>query len=48
MAYYEIGREIVEFEQAGKRRAGYGEELIVKLAKDMTGRFGRGSFPISP
>lgn len=42
MAYFEIGREIVEFEQAGKRRAGYGEELIVKLAKDMTVRFGRG------
>ncbi|MFH2120858.1 MAG: PDDEXK nuclease domain-containing protein, partial [Pseudomonadota bacterium] len=42
VAYYEIGREIVEYEQAGKRRAGYGEELIVKLAEDMTGRFGRG------
>jgi predicted nuclease of restriction endonuclease-like (RecB) superfamily len=42
MAYFEIGREIVEYEQAGKRRAGYGEELIVKLAEDMTGRFGRG------
>lgn len=42
MAYYEIGREIIEYEQAGKRRAGYGEELIVKLAKDMTVRFGRG------
>ena len=42
MAYYEIGREIVEYEQAGKRRAGYGEVLIVKLAEDMTGRFGRG------
>ncbi len=41
-AYYEIGREIVEYEQAGKKRAGYGEELIVKLAEDMTGRFGRG------
>src|SRR3990172_7395185 len=42
MAYYEIGREIVEYEQAGKRRAGYGEELIVKLAEDMTERIGRG------
>jgi predicted nuclease of restriction endonuclease-like (RecB) superfamily len=42
IAYYEIGGEIVEYEQAGKRRAGYGEELIVKLAEDMTGRFGRG------
>ncbi len=42
MACYEIGREIVEYEQAGQRRAGYGEELIVKLAADMTGSFGRG------
>ena len=42
LAYWEIGREIVEFEQRGKARAKYGEELIVKLAKDMTQRFGRG------
>jgi len=38
IAYCEIGKEIVEYEQAGKKRAGYGEELIVKLADDMTGR----------
>ena len=42
LAYYEIGREIVEFEQKGKARAGYGEELINKLSKDMTEKFGRG------
>jgi hypothetical protein len=42
LAYWEIGREIVEFEQEGKVRAEYGEELIVRLAKDMTERFGRG------
>jgi len=42
LAYWEIGREIVEFEQKGKTRAEYGEELIVRLAKDMTERFGRG------
>jgi len=42
LAYREIGREIVEFEQKGKTRAEYGEELIVRLAKDMTERFGRG------
>jgi hypothetical protein len=42
LAYWEIGREIVEFEQKGKVRAEYGEELIVRLAKDMTERFGRG------
>ncbi|MBI4680753.1 MAG: DUF1016 domain-containing protein [Nitrospirae bacterium] len=42
LAYYEIGREIVEFEQKGKARAGYGEELIDRLSKDMTLKFGRG------
>lgn len=42
LAYHEIGREIVEFEQKGKARAGYGEELIKRLSKDMTAKFGRG------
>lgn len=42
LAYWEIGREIVEFEQKGKMRAEYGKELIVRLAKDMTYKFGRG------
>lgn len=42
LAYWEIGREIVEFEQKGKARAEYGEELIVRLAQDMTERFGKG------
>ena len=42
LAYWEIGREIVEFEQKGKARAEYGEELIVRLAKDMTEKFGKG------
>jgi len=42
LAYWEIGEEIVEFEQKGKAKAEYGEELIVKLAKDMTEKFGRG------
>jgi predicted nuclease of restriction endonuclease-like (RecB) superfamily len=40
--YWEIGRRIVEFEQGGKRRAKYGEELLNKLATDLTARFGRG------
>ena len=42
IAYYEIGREIVEFEQKGKARAGYGEELVKRLSKDMTVKFGKG------
>lgn len=42
LAYYEIGREIVEFEQKGKTRAGYGEELIKRLSIDMAKKFGKG------
>lgn len=41
-SYWEIGRRIVEAEQKGRRRAGYGEQLIVRLSADLTGRFGRG------
>jgi predicted nuclease of restriction endonuclease-like (RecB) superfamily len=40
--YWEVGRRIVEFEQGGKKRAGYGEELLKRLAVDLTARFGRG------
>jgi hypothetical protein len=42
LAYREIGREIVEFGQEGKIRAEYGEELIKRLSRDMTKRFGKG------
>jgi predicted nuclease of restriction endonuclease-like (RecB) superfamily len=40
--YYELGRRIVEFEQGGKQRAEYGEELVGRLAADLTKRYGRG------
>ena len=39
---YEIGRQIVEEEQGGKRRAGYGEKLLIDLSAKLTARFGRG------
>jgi predicted nuclease of restriction endonuclease-like (RecB) superfamily len=42
LAYWEIGREIIEFEQEGKSRGKYGIQMIEKLSKDMTRRFGRG------
>lgn len=45
LAYWEIGREIVEFEQKGKARAKYGEELLKRLSADMTAKFGRGFSP---
>jgi predicted nuclease of restriction endonuclease-like (RecB) superfamily len=40
--YWEIGRRIVEHEQKGRSRAGYGEELLLRLSDDLTARFGRG------
>ena len=40
--YWEIGRRIVAAEQLGKRRAGYGDVLIKRLASDLTAKFGRG------
>ena len=41
-AYWNIGRLIVEEEQAGKSRAGYGTHLLEDLALRLTGEFGRG------
>ncbi len=41
-AYWLIGRRIVEFEQAGEKRAEYGTALIERLAADLTQQFGRG------
>lgn len=40
--YWLIGRHIVEFEQKGKTRAEYGEELVKRLAEDLSNRCGRG------
>jgi predicted nuclease of restriction endonuclease-like (RecB) superfamily len=40
--YWEIGRRIIETEQAGAVRATYGDELIKQLAKDLSAQFGRG------
>jgi hypothetical protein len=40
--YWAIGRRIVEEEQSGRARAGYGKELIAELSRDLTARFGRG------
>ena len=40
--YYEVGRMIVEEEQGGKKRAGYGEKLLIDLARKLTAKFGKG------
>jgi predicted nuclease of restriction endonuclease-like (RecB) superfamily len=45
-AYWELGRRIVEYEQKGEKRAEYGEELLERLSRDLTAKFGRGfSYP---
>ncbi len=43
--YWEIGRRVVQSEQAGLRRAGYGDALLKRLSDDLTSRFGRGFSP---
>ncbi len=42
VAYWHIGREIVEEEQIGKSRAGYGEAILKKLSEKLTADFGKG------
>ncbi len=45
-AYWLIGREIVEVEQEGSERAGYGEQVVKRLAVRLSKRFGKGfSYP---
>lgn len=42
MTYWNIGRKIVEEEQAGKERAEYGKQLISVLSDELTKEFGSG------
>ena len=42
LTYFEIGRMIVEEEQNGKERAGYGKQLLVVLSNKLTEDFGKG------
>jgi len=39
---FEIGRRIVEYEQKGLRRAGYGERVLKELSHSLTEEIGRG------
>src|SRR3989338_157891 len=41
-AYFEIGRKIVEEEQKGQKRAGYGKQLIEHLSGELIKEFGKG------
>ena len=40
--YWQIGRDIVEFEQGGKTRADYGTGLLASLSRDLSLRHGKG------
>jgi hypothetical protein len=41
-AYWHIGQRIVEQEQQGRDRAGYGELLIKELSRELSNDFGKG------
>ena len=40
--YWNIGKYIVEYEQAGDSRAEYGKNLLINLSHDLTIRLGKG------
>lgn len=40
--YWQIGREIVEYEQEGKEKAEYGSNLLDSLSKDLKSKYGKG------
>jgi len=40
--YWQIGHDIVEYEQGGKSRAEYGGDLLNRLSRDLTRRHGKG------
>ncbi|MCC8170335.1 MAG: PDDEXK nuclease domain-containing protein [Parabacteroides sp.] len=41
-AYWQLGKRIVEEEQHGKERAGYGKQLVKMLSEELTAEFGKG------
>jgi predicted nuclease of restriction endonuclease-like (RecB) superfamily len=41
-AYWNIGRQIAEYELQGKSKADYGSDLYRRLSKDLTIRYGKG------
>ncbi len=40
--YWNIGRQIVEFEQKGNKKAEYGAKLLKELSRDLTRLHGKG------
>jgi len=41
-SYWEIGKNIVEFEQKGKLKAEYGSKLLLTISKDLKLKYGKG------
>lgn len=41
-SYWEIGQYIVEYEQKGHAKAEYGSDVLNKLSRDLTDRYGKG------
>jgi predicted nuclease of restriction endonuclease-like (RecB) superfamily len=41
-AYWQVGRQIVEHEQAGEQRAAYGQRILSALAQKLSAEFGKG------
>lgn len=44
-SYWQIGRLIVEDEQGGEKRAGYGKRVLTDLSRRLTSEFGKGFTP---
>ncbi len=42
LTYWNIGRHIVEFEQAGAEHAVYGAKILNKLSRDLSDQLGKG------
>lgn len=42
LAYWKIGKHIIDFEQKGSLKAEYGKQLIQNLSKDLSNTLGRG------
>jgi hypothetical protein len=43
-SYWEVGRVIVEEEQAGKERADYGKRIVDSLSQRLRTDFGKGGY----
>jgi hypothetical protein len=40
--YWQVGREIVEYEQEGREKAEYGSKLLDRISRDLSNKYGKG------